>query len=121
MTPPKTYHYTIEIDSSIVKRINHYLHDEPRNEEECFGEDDTFVKTAVFYNGYEMDVKCCGVQFREGEVNVAWTEAVLFNEKGYEIACSVPSDEYLGDWVLYDNNGNTYIATVKERYNEHRM
>lgn len=60
------------------------------------GEDETFTETAVFGNGLEMDIKCCGTQ--EGE---AWTEAVLFTKEGIGVAVSEPSDDFFGEWELY--------------------
>lgn len=105
------YKATITISNRIADAINNYLHNEPRCEEECLGEDDIIAFTATFSNGYQMDVKCCGVQYLENETNTAWTEAVLFNEHGVELRSTEPSEEYLGEWIInYD--GNEYIVTV---------
>lgn len=71
------------------------------------GEDETITKTAKFGNGYEMDIKCCGADDEH-----AWTEAVLFNSEGSQIAVSEPSDDFFGIWELEDNDGNTYKANV---------
>ena len=72
------------------------------------GEDDTIVNTAKFINGMQMDVKCCG-----SRNDTSWTEAVLFDKQGCEIACSEVCDEYVGEWELKDHDDNTYIANVK--------
>ena len=90
--------------------INHYLHDEPKNQSECLGEDETIIHTVVFDNGIEMDIKCCGVQFEEGESNLAWTEAVLF-KGGSQVCCTEVSDEYFGEWML-EYNGDEYVVKV---------
>lgn len=71
------------------------------------GEDETITNTAKFSNGYEMDIKCCGA-----DDEPAWTEAVLFDSEGSQIAVSEPSDDYFGIWELEDNDGNTYKANV---------
>lgn len=70
-------------------------------------EDETITKTAKFGNGYEMDIKCCGADDEH-----AWTEAVLFNSEGSQIAVSEPSDDFFGIWELEDDDGNTYKANV---------
>jgi hypothetical protein len=67
--------------------------------------DDTFIETANFGNGFEMDVKCCGTQ--EGP---AWTEAVLF-KNGSEVCCSEPDEDFFGDWTL-ECDEDTFITHV---------
>ena len=58
-----------------------------------------------------MDIKCCGVQYMEGESNLAWTEAVLFCNSD-QIACTDPMDEFEGDWELEDGDGSKYLVHV---------
>ena len=97
---------SITITKKLANEINYLL----RHGDPSFGEDLTIVKTAVFDNGYEMDIKCCGVQYEEGEVNTAWTEAVLFHN-GSEVCCSDPCDEFVGEWELSDGD-NVYVVNV---------
>ena len=106
------YEKTIIIDDRIAGRIRTYTDVEPSNRDECLSEDATITYTARFDNGYQMDIKCCGVQYHEGETNTAWTEAVLFDANGCEICFSEPSDEYFGMWEL-EADGDTYIVYVK--------
>lgn len=75
-------------------------------------EDETFTKTAKFRNGYEMDIKCCGA-----DDDVAWCEAVLFDENGSQVAYTDPSDDFFDEWELEDN-GITYIVRVKKEIGE---
>lgn len=71
-------------------------------------EDDTITYTAKFNNNYTMDVKVCGSN--DGDW---WTEAVLFNEKGWQLSYSEP-DEYLtGLWELEDDN---ILYSVEVKY-----
>ena len=105
------YEQTLWLPKDTADRINRYLSVEPENESECLGEDNTIVYTFKFEGGYDMDVKCCGVQYREGESNLAWTEAVLFCH-GSEVACSEPSDEFFGTWEL-EHKGNMFVADIK--------
>lgn len=100
----------IFINKRDLNRIKRYLKEEPANESDCLSEDDTIIYTAVFDGGYEMDIKCCGVQYREGESNLAWTEAVLFKD-GSEICYTEPGEEFDGDWILDDGN-TTFVVTV---------
>lgn len=106
------YEKTIVISKEKAEQINRHLHIEPTCANECLGEDIAIVNTATFENGYEMDIKCCGVQYNEeDESNTAWTEAVLFCN-GSEVCCSEPSDEYLGEWIL-ETDEDEYVVVVK--------
>ena len=107
------YEKVIKISKEEAEQINKYLHEEPSCEEECLSEDTTIINTAIFDNGFEMDIKCCGVQYDvDNGTNTAWTEAVLF-EHGYEVSCSDVSDEYLGEWTLEDDDNNKYVVIVE--------
>ena len=97
----------IEISASTVRKMHKYL-----SGEEYLPEDVTISFTADFGDGYEMDIKVCGVQEEEDSDNSAWSEAVLFHN-GSEVCCTEPSDEFLGEWTCEDADGNKYIATVK--------
>lgn len=113
-----TFEETIIISQDEAKKIQIFLEEEPSSEEKCLGEDETISYTASFNNGFEMDIKCCGVQYQEGESNLAWTEAVLF-QNGVEICCTEPSDEFIGDWNLWDDE-NEYIVHVIVRLDEQK-
>lgn len=101
----KEYKTTIFVPSMMMETINRYL--SARSESEYQGEDNTIIYTARFPDGKEMDIKCCGCQNE-----ASWTEAVLFNEQGYELACTEVEDEFTGPWVL-NCQGVTYIAIVE--------
>ena len=104
------YEQKLLISPSEADQITAYLFEEPENESDCFGEDDVITKTVVFENGVEMDIKCCGVQFIEGESNLAWTEAVLFKDGG-QLASTEPCGEYLGEWIC-EYDGDEYVVDV---------
>ena len=104
------YEKTLLIAPSMADTITRYLREEPKDESKCFGEDSTITNTVAFGNGVEMDIKCCGVQFNEGESNLAWTEAVLFKD-GSQVCCTDPYDEYLGEWIC-EYNGDEYGVNV---------
>ena len=106
---PKVYEKTIKINADLLSRLHYWLTDNSDTSERL-GEDGGYHITAIFQNGYEMDIKCSGT-----EDTVAWTEAVLFDPKGYEICHTDVSDEFLGDWELSDDNDNVYIAHVIAR------
>ena len=105
-------HQKLVIDKDELEFINRALTYEPESYyERLMGEDDTIVNTVDFPNGYSMDIKCCGVRFDPDTSNKAWTEAVLFNENGCEVACSDTDEEYIGKWELEDDDV-TYIVDV---------
>ena len=107
------YQKNVWVNSEQMSFMRRCLNEQPAAQEDTLmGKDDALSVTADFGNGIEMDVKVCGVQFREGEDNRAWSEAVLFKD-GCEVGCTEPSDEIDGAWALvYD--GNIYFAVVKE-------
>lgn len=112
------YRKTIEIEGAELDQIEKYLTAEPTSRDECLDEDDTIIYTAVFDDGIEMDVKCCGVQYNEydeeeleyGNTNTAWCEAVLF-DNGSEVANEMGEDVFEGEWPI-EYEGNTYIAEI---------
>lgn len=101
---------TLLISQREADTITRYLREEPKNESESLGEDSTITNTVDFGNGIAMDIKCCGVQFIEGESNLAWTEAVLF-KNGAQVSFTDPYDEYLGEWIC-EYDGDEYAVNV---------
>ena len=106
------YEETVFIKEKFLEMIRKYLTEEPAGPAEGLGEDEVISVNVPFLDGYEMDIRCCGVRFEEGECNKAWSEAILFCE-GSQVALSDPCDEFEGDWKLDDWNGNTYIVHIK--------
>lgn len=106
------YTERITISKEVAELVNRAVDYEPESAENVvLGEDDMIVYDASFPNGYSMDIKCCGVKFEPDTTNKAWTEAVLFNKNGAEVACSDVEDWYIGRWEL-ENDGITYIVDV---------
>lgn len=69
-----------------------------------------FTWTAKFPNGLQADVKV--VSDSEPEEQPCWCEAVLFNEKGYELVCTEPSDTPWDEWsFMYE--GDEYVVNVQ--------
>lgn len=64
------------------------------------GKYDAFTKTAVFLDGYEMDIKLCD----------GWTEAVLFRN-GCETCCTEPQDDFYGEWEL-EKDGRKFVVEI---------
>lgn len=88
--------------------VNRLLCNEPKDESEALGEDFTYTVTAYFNDCYSMDIKICGVAFDEYGVNLPYTEAVLFDENGKQVACTEPCDEFFGTWCI-----DEYAVTVE--------
>ena len=95
---------TIVIPSQDLKRINKYL--TATKKEDFLSEDETISFTAIFPDGKQMDIKCCGSQDES-----AWAEAVLFNESGHELCCTECYNIITGEWCL-EYGGAAYITTV---------
>lgn len=84
--------------------INGYLN--TASAEEYQDEDQTIVRSVRFPDGMSMDIKCCGCQDES-----SWTEAVLFNQSGCEVACTEPCDQFDGLWEL-EHAGVLYSTLV---------
>lgn len=105
------YRELVEVPQDRLDEIEQYLTVESEDASAAPNEDETIIYTANFGNGVEMDIKCCGVQYRDDEdCNAAWSEAVLFYQ-GSEVACEYGEDEFAGEWEL-EYNGDTYVAEV---------
>lgn len=101
-TTNQTYKSNVKVDSKSANEIKEAL-----KKPGIMREDDTTRFTAKFANGYEMDIKCCGANDE-----TAWTEAILYDDKGNEVRVSDVDDEYFKEWEIEDDNGNKYIAKV---------
>lgn len=95
---------TLKISQNMLETINGYLNaDSP---EKYQGEDNTIIHTVEFPDGKQMDIKCCGCKDA-----ASWTEAVLFDCQGHELAFTKVCGEYLGLWEL-DNGDVIYTVDV---------
>ena len=98
------FHQTLKIPQDMLALINGYLTaDSPKKYQ---GEDNTIVHTVEFPDGKQMDIKCCGCKDA-----ASWTEAVLFDSQGHELAFTEVCGEYLGLWEL-DNGDVIYTVDV---------
>ena len=98
------------IDRDMAEKIIRYLTVDPDCEVDCLGEDETITYSYSFGGGFEVDIKCCGVRYREGECNTAWCEAVLF-ENGHERCCVDGGDAFFGEWEL-EYGGDVYVVDL---------
>ena len=80
-----------------------------------FSEDEAVTETAKFPNGYEMDIKLVVPDWE----SYTWTEAVLFDQKGNQISFTEPSDTFMGEWNLEDEDGNSYTVILEESPKPH--
>lgn len=108
----------IVIPKEAADEIDYLLTNKPITEDECLGEDIAIRYTKRFYKTpMSMDIKLCGVQFEEGNSNLPWTEAVLYENNEYDediqVAYTEPSDEFFGEWEI-EYNGIIYVVNVKK-------
>lgn len=71
-------------------------------------------ESVTFLDGlYLVDVKLVGC----GDEEPCWTEAVLFKRTDggqySEVSHTDVEDEFLGEWVLGDHEGNTFTVVVE--------
>ena len=106
------YNAVLEVGKVELERINDLLSLTGEQSYNKYGlkEDEIIVETVKFSNGNFADVKL--VIADDDSYN--WTECVLFNSQGNELAYSEPSDTYTGEWLLF-NNGDTYTVIVVEK------
>ena len=74
-----------------------------------------WCQTAKFPDGMEIDVKVCTDSRKDAD---AWSEAVLFDEKGCEVCHTEVCDSLRGEWTLEfedeDGTRRVYVADVKD-------
>ena len=97
------------VDTGTLNQLQRYLLTEPESESEHFGENRSVTYTAPFKNGYEVDICCHGVQYKEGYRNTAVTTATLYFN-GMEVS-SVDGYRFLGAWT-FEHDGNTFVVIV---------
>ena len=101
-----TLEETLYISESSSKEIEKYLCGE-----EVQGYGSTLSETAKFSDGYSMDIRCCG------DENTSWTEAILYDNTGVQVAITEAYETFIGYWELDDETtGKTYrvnVMTVK--------
>lgn len=96
---------TIYISEKCVKTIEKYLRGE-----ELQGMGVSLSETATFPDGFDMDIRCCGTK------DDSFTEAILYDRKGREVALTEPCDAFTGCWELDDDStGTTYRVHVMTR------
>lgn len=100
-----TYQKVLYVPGSVLQTIRGFL--KAQSEAEYQGEDNTITYTAKFPDGKEMDIKCCGCRDES-----SWTEAVLFDERGYELTFSGVEEEFEGPWEL-EYNGVYYCVDIR--------
>lgn len=87
---------TIYVSKPYAERIKKYLRGA-----EVQGDGSSLSKTAKFSDGFEMDIRCCGGK------DDSWTEAILYDDTGREVAVTEPCDGFTGCWELKDEDTNT--------------
>lgn len=107
----------IVISEKEAEKIDELLSVEPSSREESLGEDGTMTWTVNFGDQIQADVKICGVKYQEGEANLPWTEAVLFDH-GNEVCCSEPCDAFFGIWDLEYNDTVYRVKVGREGIHE---
>lgn len=109
------YHAEISVRPGTAAYIRKLMTVEPKSESDCFGEGETITLTAEFSDGYEADIKVCGVRYEEGGNNTAWAEAVLyFGGREEFVSEPVSYDDFFGTWELYGHGGEVYTVDIVE-------
>ena len=95
---------------SYIEKALHWKDGDP--EEYRLDIDECISYDAWFQNLYFAEIKCCGVKYEDGDNNAAWTEMVLFDMSGNQVAFTDPDCEYFQKWEL-EYEGIKYIVNVK--------
>lgn len=103
----------VSVDAETTARIKHLLDHEPKDESECFGEDESISISHTFDDGYWMCIDLCGVQYEEGGCNTPWTQAVLYDPSGRQIGFTESAEEFFGKWELKAPYGRWYCVDVR--------
>lgn len=108
------YEKSITVEKAKANYINRLLNVQPKFEKECFGENEKHSDSVTFENGYKMYVDICGVQYEDGGDNTAWSQAVLHDKDGFQLAYTEPSVDYLGEWEI-TFNGDVYVMNISTK------
>ena len=77
--------------------------------EKLQGMDGLISITAKFADGFSMDIRCCGT-----EVD-SFTEAILYDNNGKQVAFTEPCDTFAGFWEMKDDiTGKIYQVDIIE-------
>ena len=87
---------TIYISETCAETIEKYLRGE-----ELQGMGESLSETATFPDGFDMDIRCCGTE------DDSFTEAILYDSEGKEVALTEPCDTFTGCWELEDDTTDT--------------
>lgn len=98
------YRQELKISNAELAIIQGYLN--ACRDEDYQNEDENITNTVEFPDGKQMDIKCCGVQ--DGP---SWTEAVLFDQHGQQLAYTEVCEHYMGSWEL-EHDGIIYAVDV---------
>lgn len=99
---PHVLEKTIYIGEKRAETIEKYL-----RAKELQGMGVSLSETAVFPDGFSMDIRCCGTDVD------SFTEAILYDREGKEVALTEPCDVFTGCWELEDETtGTTYRVHV---------
>lgn len=105
------YHSSVTVDKETAAKIKHAVTHEPTCEDEMFKGVRTV--TVPFADGHAIDVCACGgSRFEKDACNTAWTQGVLFDPEGNEVASERGEGlEFFDDWS-FEHEGNTYTAAL---------
>lgn len=99
---PHVLERTLYISEKRAETIEKYLRGE-----ELQGMGASLSETVVFPDFYYMDIRCCGTE------DDSFTEAILYDRDGKEVALTEPCDAFTGCWELEDEiSGTTYRVHV---------
>lgn len=87
---------TIYISETCAETIEKYLRGE-----ELQGMGESLSETATLPDGFDMDIRCCGTE------DDSFTEAILYDSEGKEVALTEPCDTFTGCWELEDDTTGT--------------
>ena len=68
-------------------------------------EDECQTITVKFSNGLQADIKMCVCD----EDYTCFSEGILFNQNGGQIALTEPADSVIGEWLLEDDDNNSSL------------
>ena len=101
------YVVKIPVSKDVLDRIERFLALPLGLDEDEYQGDSTIIYTALFPNGVQADIKCCGCRDE-----TSWTEMVLFDQEGCELCCTEPGEAFVGEWSL-DYDTITYVVVVE--------
>jgi len=103
------YKKTLTVPTEEAQQLERFCEEPPGD---CGRGEVLFDKTVVFPNKNQVDVQV--IASEEPETESCWTQAVLFDSEGNELACTDVGESFLGEFYVYYDDDEYVVDVITE-------